>query len=53
MQLLDHVSITVARLDAARPFYDAVMLALGAPRSCWTPTTIASKRSAMLMNDPG
>lgn len=32
MQLLDHVSITVARLDAARPFYDAVMQALGADK---------------------
>ena len=32
MHLLDHVSITVARLDAARPFYDAVMQALGADK---------------------
>lgn len=32
MQLLDHVSITVARLDAARPFYDAIMRALGAAK---------------------
>ena len=32
MQLLDHVSITVSRLDAARPFYDAVMQALGAAK---------------------
>lgn len=32
MQLLDHVSITVARLDAARPFYDAIMQALGADK---------------------
>ena len=30
MQLLDHVSLTVAGLDTARPFYDAVMQALGA-----------------------
>ncbi|QGZ64996.1 VOC family protein [Paraburkholderia acidisoli] len=30
MQLLDHVSIGVPDLDAARPFYDAVMQALGA-----------------------
>jgi catechol 2,3-dioxygenase-like lactoylglutathione lyase family enzyme len=30
MQLLDHVSIGVADLDAARPFYDAIMNALGA-----------------------
>ena len=33
MQLLDHVSITVPRLDEARPFYDAVMDALARPRS--------------------
>ncbi|WP_313620986.1 VOC family protein [Achromobacter sp.] len=32
MQLLDHVSITVSRLDAARPFYDAVMQALSADK---------------------
>jgi catechol 2,3-dioxygenase-like lactoylglutathione lyase family enzyme len=32
MQLLDHVSITVSGLDAARPFYDAVMQALGAAK---------------------
>lgn len=32
MQLLDHVSITVSGLDAARPFYDAVMHALGADK---------------------
>ncbi|MCP3722534.1 VOC family protein [Paraburkholderia sp. CNPSo 3272] len=30
MQLLDHVSIGVPDLDAARPFYDAIMNALGA-----------------------
>jgi catechol 2,3-dioxygenase-like lactoylglutathione lyase family enzyme len=30
MQLLDHVSITVRDLDAARPFYRAVLAALGA-----------------------
>jgi catechol 2,3-dioxygenase-like lactoylglutathione lyase family enzyme len=30
MQLLDHVSIGVPDLDAARPFYDAIMQALGA-----------------------
>ncbi|KGD89948.1 glyoxalase [Achromobacter sp. RTa] len=30
MQLLDHVSITVPDLGPARPFYDAVMRALGA-----------------------
>jgi catechol 2,3-dioxygenase-like lactoylglutathione lyase family enzyme len=32
MQLLDHVSIGVPDLDAARPFYDAVMAALGASK---------------------
>lgn len=32
MQLLDHVSITVPGLGAARPFYDAVMRALGADK---------------------
>jgi catechol 2,3-dioxygenase-like lactoylglutathione lyase family enzyme len=30
--MLDHVSITVSNLDRARPFYDAVMAALGAPK---------------------
>jgi catechol 2,3-dioxygenase-like lactoylglutathione lyase family enzyme len=30
MQLLDHVSIGVPNLDAARPFYDAIMRMLGA-----------------------
>lgn len=30
MQLLDHISITVTSIDRARPFYDAIMLALGA-----------------------
>jgi catechol 2,3-dioxygenase-like lactoylglutathione lyase family enzyme len=28
MLLIDHVSITVARIDVARPFYEAVMTAL-------------------------
>jgi catechol 2,3-dioxygenase-like lactoylglutathione lyase family enzyme len=32
MQLLDHVSIGVPDLDAARPFYDAIMSALGAAK---------------------
>lgn len=32
MQLLDHVPISVAGLDRARPFYDAVMAALGAAK---------------------
>jgi catechol 2,3-dioxygenase-like lactoylglutathione lyase family enzyme len=30
MQLLDHVSIAVPDLQIARPFYDAIMAALGA-----------------------
>lgn len=32
MQLLDHVSIAVSDLAVARPFYDAVMQALGADK---------------------
>ncbi|WP_175929857.1 MULTISPECIES: VOC family protein [unclassified Burkholderia] len=32
MQLLDHVSIAVPDIDLARPFYDAVMAALGATK---------------------
>ncbi|SDB91763.1 VOC family protein [Paraburkholderia lycopersici] len=32
MQLVDHVSIGVPDLDAARPFYDAIMSALGAAK---------------------
>ncbi|MBB1630383.1 VOC family protein [Cupriavidus sp. UME77] len=32
MQLLDHVSIGVPNLDAARPFYDAIMQTLGATK---------------------
>jgi catechol 2,3-dioxygenase-like lactoylglutathione lyase family enzyme len=32
MQLLDHASIAVADLSAARPFYDAAMAALGAAK---------------------
>jgi catechol 2,3-dioxygenase-like lactoylglutathione lyase family enzyme len=32
MQLLDHVSIGVPDLDAARPFYDAIMRTLGAAK---------------------
>lgn len=32
MQLLDHVSITVRDLDRCRPFYEAIMKALGAER---------------------
>jgi catechol 2,3-dioxygenase-like lactoylglutathione lyase family enzyme len=32
MQLLDHVSIGVPDLQAARPFYDSIMTALGATK---------------------
>lgn len=32
MQLLDHVSITVKNLDHCRPFYEAIMKALGAEK---------------------
>ncbi|WP_431291268.1 VOC family protein [Burkholderia cepacia] len=32
MQLLDHVSISVPDIELARPFYDAIMAALGAAR---------------------
>ncbi|MEW9584221.1 VOC family protein [Paraburkholderia sp. DGU8] len=32
MQLLDHVSIGVPDLDAARPFYDSIMKVLGATK---------------------
>jgi catechol 2,3-dioxygenase-like lactoylglutathione lyase family enzyme len=32
MQLLDHVSIGVSDLQAARPFYDSIMGALGAAK---------------------
>ncbi|KVF20205.1 VOC family protein [Burkholderia cepacia] len=32
MQLLDHVSISVPDIELARPFYDAIMAALGAIR---------------------
>ena len=30
--MIDHVSITVSDLASARPFYDAVMMALGQPK---------------------
>ena len=46
MQLLDHVSITVPRLDEARPFYDAVMDALGASRSMTARTPWATANAA-------
>ncbi|RQH01616.1 VOC family protein [Paraburkholderia dinghuensis] len=32
MQLIDHVSIGVPDIDAARPFYDTIMAALGASK---------------------
>ncbi|MFO1352972.1 MAG: VOC family protein [Gammaproteobacteria bacterium] len=32
MLVLDHVSITVSDLNLARPFYDAIMAALGVPK---------------------
>jgi catechol 2,3-dioxygenase-like lactoylglutathione lyase family enzyme len=32
MQLLDHVSISVPDLQAARPFYDSIMTVLGATK---------------------
>jgi len=32
MHMLDHVSITVRDLERARPFYEAVMAALGVPK---------------------
>jgi catechol 2,3-dioxygenase-like lactoylglutathione lyase family enzyme len=40
MQLLDHVSIGVPNLDAARPFYDSIMQALGATKVYDQPTAI-------------
>ncbi len=33
MRLLDHVSITVRELDRVRPFYEAVMAALGVTKA--------------------
>src|SRR5262245_49640684 len=40
MQLLDHVSISVASLDVARPFYDAVMASLGVAKVYDRPTAL-------------
>jgi len=40
MQLLDHVSIGVPDLQTARPFYDAVMAALGARKVYDEPTAL-------------
>jgi len=40
MQLLDHVSISVPDIDVARPFYDAIMAALGAAKVYDRPTAL-------------
>ncbi|HGL6719299.1 VOC family protein [Burkholderia contaminans] len=40
MQLLDHVSIGVPDIDLARPFYDAIMAALGAAKVYDRPTAL-------------
>ena len=40
MQLLDHVSISVPDIDLARPFYDAIMAALGAAKVYDRPTAL-------------
>ncbi|WP_322080810.1 VOC family protein [Burkholderia sp. BCC1972] len=40
MQLLDHVSIGVPDINQARPFYDAVMAALGAAKVYDRPTAL-------------
>jgi catechol 2,3-dioxygenase-like lactoylglutathione lyase family enzyme len=40
MQLLDHLSITVRELERARPFYRAVMAALGAVEAYNRPDAI-------------
>jgi catechol 2,3-dioxygenase-like lactoylglutathione lyase family enzyme len=40
MQLLDHVSIAVRDLARAKPFYRAVMAALGAPEAYGEPPAI-------------
>ncbi len=45
MQLLDHVSITVRDLEAAKPFYKAVMEALGAVVAYERPGAIGSVQS--------
>ncbi|CAB3965891.1 glyoxalase [Burkholderia cenocepacia] len=40
MQLLDHVSISVPDIERARPFYDAIMAALGAAKVYDRPTAL-------------
>lgn len=40
MQLLDHVSISVPDIQVARPFYDAIMAALGARKVYDRPTAL-------------
>jgi catechol 2,3-dioxygenase-like lactoylglutathione lyase family enzyme len=40
MQLIDHVSIGVPNLDAARPFYDSIMKVLGATKVYDRPTAL-------------
>ncbi|MEX3789342.1 VOC family protein [Paraburkholderia sp. BR14374] len=40
MQLLDHVSIGVPDIEAARPFYDATMSALGTSKVFDRPTAL-------------
>jgi catechol 2,3-dioxygenase-like lactoylglutathione lyase family enzyme len=40
MQLIDHVSIGVPDLDAARPFYDSIMKVLGATKVYDHPTAL-------------
>jgi catechol 2,3-dioxygenase-like lactoylglutathione lyase family enzyme len=40
MQLIDHVSISVPDLQAARPFYDSIMHALGATKVYDRPTAL-------------
>jgi catechol 2,3-dioxygenase-like lactoylglutathione lyase family enzyme len=40
MQLIDHVSIGVPDLDAARPFYDSIMKVLGATKVYDRPTAL-------------
>lgn len=40
MRLIDHVSIGVPDLDAARPFYDSIMKVLGATKVYDRPTAL-------------
>ncbi|WP_241308742.1 VOC family protein [Burkholderia cenocepacia] len=52
MQLLDHVSIGVPDIDQARPFYDAVMAALGATKVYDRPNALGYGERCSA-NDPG